>query len=299
MPIKRALPYLLLLALLCCAVLAAIRLEPSADVVLAGVESATDQDVVAPDVRVLLVTMWAPSAGYQRIRPFLDCLEEELAVGTSRAPGNRVQLVQRSTYAEANALLAAGGADMGLICTGSSADPALRVGFHAPFNLRFEYGAHYHSALIVQANDPAREIADLMGASVAWTDPDSLTGYRVLRSHLRSQDIDPDRFFGSATFTHSHDRSVDAVHKGVVRAAAVDQEILEEVEHLDALRVLWLSEAFPSPPFLVSKARPELISVLGRVGQRRSCLEGLGANGLVAADWSDYDGVQKVIADGR
>jgi len=251
------------------------------------------------DVRVLLVTMWTPSTGYEHIRPFLDCLEQALAESGSPSVGSRVQLVQRNTYAEANALLATGGADMGLVCTGSTADKALRAGFLAPMRLRFDYGASYHSVVIVQAADPARDLEDLAGSELAWTDPDSLTGYRVLRAHLRSQGIDPDQYFGRATFTHSHERSVDAVRRGIVRAAAVDEEILAEVEYLEELRVVWMSEAYPSPPFLVSRDRTDLIPLLERLAERPECLEGLGANGLTATDWSAYDQVQQVIAAGH
>lgn len=188
------------------------------------VRKAAPEAVAAPEptVRVLLATMWAPSSGYERVRPFLDCLDASADPGGA-GPGSS-RLVQRGSYRETNALLAAGGADLALVCTGSAVDPALRAGFDAPWRLRFADGEDtYRGTLVVKADDPARSVEDLAGAPIAWVDPDSFTGCCLPRSRLRDQGIEPDRFFGEATFTYGHDRAIDAVRLGVVRVAAVDE----------------------------------------------------------------------------
>ena len=254
----------------------------------------------SPDgIRVLLVTMWAPSTGYLHVRPFLDCIEEQLERRGDPELGTRVELVQRNTYAEATAVLAAEGADIALICTGSTGEHVLRELFHASHRLRYEYGGEYHSALIVRDDDPALTLQDLAGADIAWTDPNSLTGYRALRAHLRSVGSDPDQFFGTITFTYAHDRSVEAVRTGVIRAAAVDEEILAEGEGAGDLRVVWLSEAFPSPPILVSRKTPQLREVLGEIADRNECLVSLGAEGLEPTTWEVYDSVASVLENGH
>lgn len=249
---------------------------------------------------MLLATMWAPSEGYERLKPFLHCLDEALGVDGD-APGlGGATLLQRGTYAEANALLAAGGADIGLVCTSSASVESLRGRFDVPFKLRFaDGGGTYSSGIVVRADDPATTLADLEGASIAWVDPDSLTGYRLPRSYLRSQGVDPDGFFGESTMAHSHDRAAKAVRDGTVRVAAVDEQILDVLGLGDELRLIWHSDPYPSPPLLVARAHPELRDALERISQRPECLAGFGAVGLEPASWSDYGDVGAIMERGK
>ena len=71
-----------------------------------------------PVARVLLSAIWSPSAGYEYVRPLLSCLEEAL--------DGPVKLVQRPTYAEANARIASGNIDIALICSGATGDASVR-----------------------------------------------------------------------------------------------------------------------------------------------------------------------------
>lgn len=244
-----------------------------------------------PAVRVLLVTMWAPSTGYERIQPLLGCLERSLGEGS-------VELAQRDTYAEGTAVLLSGGAEIGAVCSGATGDPHLRERFEAAFQLRHQHGGVYHSAVIVQASDPAWELADLEGADIAWVDVNSLTGYRAVRAHLRGLGQEPDLYFGRSTFTHGHDRSVQAVRDGVVRVAAVDEEILATMSDLGDLRVVWRSQAFPSPPIVVARGRTDLRDALNAVADDPECFTTLGASGLEETSWSDYDELLEVLESG-
>jgi len=205
----------------------------------------------------------------------------------------------RGSYAESGALLASGGADLALVCTGSTAYPGLRERFEIAYRLRFADGSStYRSAVVVREHDPATSLLDLEGAAVAWVDPDSFTGYRLLRRHLRQQGLDPDSFFGDTTFTYGHDRAMAAVRDGVTRAAAIDEQTFAGRES-EGLRVLWRSDLYPSPPLLVTRARPDLKAVLDQVKDRPDCLSDLGAAGLDPAEWSDYDAVGPIVASGE
>ncbi len=246
----------------------------------------------APAVRFVLGTMFSPTAGYERTQTFIQCLSEQT--------GTKVELLQRETYKEANNLLANGLGDVGLVCAGATTDLAVRVAFDAPLRLTSEEdGGRYRAVLLVRADDPARTLDDLAGASFAWVDPWSLTGYAALRSSLHTEGVDSDAFFGQARFTYSHDRSVESVRSGLVRAAVVDEVVVRSMENTSGLRVVWESEYFPTPVFLVRKDRPELADALRRLGKQSGCLQALGADGLEPASWDDYDRIRDVVDAAR
>ncbi len=246
----------------------------------------------APGVRFVLGTMFSPTAGYERTQTFIQCLSEEL--------GAEVELLQRETYKEANNLLSTGLGDVGLVCAGATTDLAVRVAFKATLRLTSkEDGGRYRAVLLVRDEDPASSLADLRGSSFAWVDPWSLTGYAALRATLHGMGQDSDSFFGQARFTYSHDRSVESVRSGLVRAAVVDEVVVRSMEDTSGLKVVWESEYFPTPVFLVPKDRPDITEALRRLGERPGCLEALGADGLEPASWEDYDRVKDVVDAAR
>lgn len=243
-----------------------------------------------PTLEVVLGTRWSPVQGYKRTRAFAACLQEET--------GRPVSIVQRSAYAETNAIIAAGRGEVALICSGATADSRLRTTMVPVFRLDREGDGMYRSLIVTRTDDPVVDLAGLRGVSVAWTDPDSLTGYRAPRAAIRALGSEPDALFSSVSFTHSHDASIDAVTQGIVRAAAVDEEVYR-TRAPAALKVVWRSEAFPSPPLLVRAGETGLTRALGALANRPECLADLGATRLVPADWSTYDVLTPTIANGR
>lgn len=244
-----------------------------------------------PVARVLLSAIWGPASGYERIRPLIGCIEEVL--------DGPVQLVQRQTYAEANSRIASGDIDIALICTGATNDPEVRRQMDAPFRLRFDQGDMYRSVVIVRASDPASDIEDLRGSPMAWVDIDSLTGFIAPHVELARQGLDADSFFGPTTFTHGHDRSIRSVAQGLVRAATVDEEVLAQSSLADQVRVVWRSPPYPAPPVLTRRDRPDLVQALAAIADRPECFTGLGARGLVPAQWSDYDFMSGLLKETR
>lgn len=241
-------------------------------------------------IEVVLGTRWSPVEGYNRSRKFAACLEE--------ATGRPVQVLQRDSYAEANALVAAGKGDVAIVCSGATADPRLRQAMDAVWRLDVTGEGTYRSVLVVRESDPADSLLALRGASITWADPDSLTGYRGPRAALRRLGEDPDRFFAASSFSHSHDASIEAVSQGFVRVAAVDEHILH-AHGTGGLRAVWTSEAYPAPPVLVRAGDQGMRAALDDIAGRPECLADLGASRLLATDWATYDTVIATIEEGR
>jgi phosphonate transport system substrate-binding protein len=131
-----------------------------------------------------------------------------------RRSGHSVQLIQRKTYDEVNALFPKGQIDLAFICTGPFAASREKFGFEALATPQVRGQPFYQSYLIVPKDSPYQSLEDLRGRVFAFTDPDSNTGAMVPRFWLAEVGETPESFFSKTTFTCSHDNSILAVAKG-------------------------------------------------------------------------------------
>lgn len=167
-----------------------------------------------------------------------------------RILGVEIELVQRRTYREINALLEDGALDSAFLCTGGY----LELRRRAPDAIEvvavpmIAGTLDYRSLLIVPSAGPARTLEDLAGKRFAFTDELSLTGRAYPVSVLRSLHRDPSEFFAATIETHSHDRSIAAVENGMVDGAAVDSLIYEYMTSHDPARAARTRVIHSSPP---------------------------------------------------
>jgi phosphonate transport system substrate-binding protein len=197
---------------------------------------------------------------------------QEILVYIGERTGRSVELVQRETYQEINDLIEQGQLDMAFVCTGAYIEG------HDTFGMEIlaapvVYGEPvYYSYTIVDADSAATALADLRGASFAFTDPISNTGTLVPTYLLGQLGETPDTFFGEYIYTYSHDRSIEAVADGLVDGAAVDSLIYDYMlanddPAIEGTRILATSEPYGIPPIVV---HPDLDNDLKR--QLRSIL---------------------------
>ncbi len=81
--------------------------------------------------------------------------------------------------------------------------------------------ATYYSAFVVRDDSRFHSLDDLRGASIAWVDPTSTSGYVIPRYMVIQRGHDPSTFFSRQVFAGQHDAAVIAVQRGQVDAAAV------------------------------------------------------------------------------
>lgn len=248
---------------------------------------------VRPEKAALRLAM-APILSARASGEGLTALVEEL----SRQTGVTVAPVLGSDYREVNTMLAFGQAEVGVVCTGAFADPQVCEYCDVLLvPLLPSTGAVYHGLIVTGTRREASGFDSLRGRSFLFTDPLSLTGYLYPFSLLCDRNLSPADFFGSVAFSHSHDRSLEAVADGTVEAAAVDEAVYLSWKAADPsragrLRVLLRSEAFPSPPLVVRKTLPpaereslkKAFLELGRRPGGRRALDAMGWTGFQEPD---------------
>jgi phosphonate transport system substrate-binding protein len=97
----------------------------------------------------------------------------------------------------------------------------------------------YFSEVIVHRNSPLNCFADLRGAAWAYNEPQSHSGYGVVRHHLACMG-ETMSFFGRVFEAGFHERSIRMVAAGEADASAIDSQVLgvAQRDHPDLARQL-------------------------------------------------------------
>ena len=125
-----------------------------------------------------------------------------------------------------------------------------------------EYG--YEMEVIVQAAGPIQKIEDIRGRTMAFTDPNSNSGFKAPSALLRAKyGLEADRDF-KAAFSGKHDNSIIGVANRDYDAAAIANAVLKRMVARKAvdgrkLRSIYTSETFPTTGYgHVYNLKPEL-----------------------------------------
>ena len=114
----------------------------------------------------------------------------------------------------------------------------------------------YFSDVVVRRDSVYQSFRDLRGATWAYNEPRSHSGFNVVRAHLA--DIGEfDGFFAAAVESGAHANSLQMILSGAVDGAAIDSTVLEWVgsqrdDLADAIRVIETIGPSPIPPWVIS-----------------------------------------------
>jgi len=164
----------------------------------------------------------------------------------------------RPTYAEVRRALEDQKTDVALVCTGTYLHGQAGGSVRLLAQPEFEAPLEYRCVILVPSGSSPQSLADLRGHTMAFTDPESNTGYLVPAMAVMDQGAPPQSYFHKTVFTGSHDRSILAVAMGVVDAAAVDYLIWQsklkgDPTLADRVREVWRSPEYGPPPIVVPK----------------------------------------------
>lgn len=177
-----------------------------------------------------------------------------------------------------------------------------------PRGERYQTRPVYFSDVIVRRDRPFESFCDLRGASWAYNEPRSHSGFNVVRSHLA--DIGAaDDFFGNVVESGAHSASLEMILSGRVDGSAIDSTVLEwliaERNDLpEQIRVIESLGPSPIPPWVISKRvgaslRSELRALLLCLHMDphgRRLLARAGFDRFVAAQDRDYDPIREMAS---
>lgn len=244
------------------------------------------------------VTFLAPS-----IRPLYQYIADSV--------GERLQLATSLTVAKSYKPAVDGSMDVGFICSLpyvqlTREDPKRMVPIAAPVlrGERYQERPIYYSDVIVRRDRPYRSFAELRGASWAFNEPRSHSGYGIVRETLIKMG-ETRRFFGQVVRAGYHQRSIRLVREGAVDASAIDSQVLEVElrDHpalLDDLKVIDQLGPSPIQPVVTSGRLPEslrseirqVLLELATEPAAQGVLAGALVERFVAADRDTYTVVQ-------
>ena len=259
-----------------------------------GISPAVATPEAREPFRVAIGAMISP----ERTLQFYGDLFQALATRLHRP----LQLKQRRTYEEVDTLVIRGDVDIAWICTGAwptlSREKAARL-----LAVPVVAGRTTYNALILAgpSSGEARTLSDLSGARFAFTDPISLTGCLYPKRRVEEAGNDPAAFFRASFFTSGHDRSIEAVRRGLAAGASVDSLVFDYLakrfpEEVEGIRVLEKSPPFPIPPLVVpwGTTQTRLVEIrtalfdLARDEEGKQLLEVLHVDGFTIPDERAY-----------
>ncbi len=274
--------------------------KPAATVNLSDLSPLPTPALEQTPLRVAVASVISPQGTVESYSLLLDYLSQKLE--------RPVELVQRRTYLEVNDLIEQGGVDLAFVCTS-----AYIVG-HEDFGMELLAAPQvngetvYHAYLIVPANSPARDIADLRGKVFAFTDPISFTGRAYPTSLVEQLGTTPEAFFSRTFFTYSHDEAIYAVANGLADGASVDSLVYQYALGRDPalakkVKVIHQSPPFGIPPVVVNPAlRPQvkaelqsLLLDMAQDAEAQAALRAIGVERFVLISDEAYASVRSIM----
>jgi phosphonate transport system substrate-binding protein len=126
---------------------------------------------------------------------------------------------------------------------------------------RYQNRPVYFSDVVVRQTSPLHTFADLRGATWAYNEPASHSGYNVVRHHLATLAA-TSGYFGQVIESGAHQRSLQLLLAGQIDATAIDSTVLEaelwpQPEIAAQLRVIATLGPSSIPPWIIQRHLPQ------------------------------------------
>ena len=250
-------------------------------------------------LRVAIAGVISPTKTLEDYRELLTFIGEQL--------DRQVVFSLKPTYAEINALIQGEFVDLGFVCSLAYVLGEEDFGAELLVAPQIDGQTVYYSYLIVPADHSAETLADLRGASFAFTDPISNSGHLAPSYQLSLIEETPVSFFSRHIFTYAHDSSILAVAEKLVDGAAVDSlvydQIVKDTPEIGAkTRVIAKWGPYGIPPVIVSpeldpdikKSLQDFFLDVHNSETGRRILDELGIDKFVIVPDSAYDSVREM-----
>lgn len=129
-------------------------------------------------------------------------------------------------------------------------------------NEKGELVPYYKGLFFALKSNPYNSMLDLKGRSFAFVSQTSTSGYLYPVATLNSMGIVPDDFFGSITFSGSHEKIFEGLKVGFLDAGVSNYDAFEKAKalHGNIFKIIGETAQIPSGAFVASaKVDPKLI----------------------------------------
>jgi phosphate/phosphite/phosphonate ABC transporter binding protein len=261
-----------------------------------------------------------PPKGFERVRfglvPFLasstiSSAHAELASYLGRALSVPVDVVVGDSYTDSINRLVAGEFDLVELSPYAYALATQRTKLKCLVQSIADGSVTTSGLIFVRDDSPRKTVEELRGATFAFVDPVSTTGYLFARKTLAEHGLDFRKDFARTEFAGNHEAVLLAVMEGRVDAGATYQgsfAALKRSRGVDPLtfRVIAKSARTPRdilcaradlPDEVTAAMERALLALDGRERSGRAILGPLNLNGFQPADYKAYDEVRRAAAE--
>jgi len=167
---------------------------------------------------------------------------------------------------------------------------------------------HFRSVALVHADNPAKDITDLRGASLAFSSELSTSGHLMPRYFLEKMNIIPEEFFKTIQYTGAHDLTAEWVRDGIVEVGIANSGIVNNMFLSGQLNNQMIKIIWQSPPFsdyiwalqpdiskqLTIKIRDSFL-LLNQEENNKALMKKLGANYYIPVTHDNFKDLEQVI----
>lgn len=226
----------------------------------------------------------------ERYQSFVDYIEDGI--------GMKVNLMTVSDYAAVVEAMKYGHADIARFGPLNYAQATYEADIEAlAVAIKKTSGAAFYNSLIISRPD----LEDLNGASFAYVDPGSGSGYGAPSVYIKENGIE----LGQILFAGSHPAVIEAVKNGSVDAGAVADNrwytaLDEGAVTTDKVKVFATSDPIPNSPWAVQagmdqKLKDALLSVFLSMPEELVLSLGIEEIKFLKANDADYDIMRKML----
>ncbi len=162
----------------------------------------------------------------------------------------------------------------------------------------------YKSVIVVNAGSGISKIEDLKGNSFSFVNPSSTSGYLVPSAYLKTVGINPKQDFTTIQFAGSHNKNVNALKNGKVKAITINQPTyLNAVKKgklpTNKYKLIWESDPIPNAPIVISSQLPSQFKInlqkaLIDAPKDLIAVSGAKSDGYTLVQDEDYEPIRKL-----
>ncbi len=177
----------------------------------------------------------------------IQATHQELLDHITSRIGLKTQLIIPDSYQELLRLFDEKAIDLALFGGVTYVKAHLKNGA-VPLVMR-DVDGHFRSIALVHADNPANDITDLRGASLAFGSELSTSGHIMPRYFLKEMNIIPEKFFRTIQYTGAHDLTAEWVRDGLAEVGIANSGIVNGMFLSGKLNNNMVKIIWQSPPF--------------------------------------------------